>query len=633
MSVFEKANWIWIGDSQADTYGEFSAKFTSQGNAKINISCDGDYTLFVNGKYVASGQHGDYEHYKIYDTIDITPFVSKGENTVSILVWHFGISSSRYKSYQAGVIFEILEEGKIILSSGTHILSRKSKAYKNGLCKQITSQLGFSYAYDKTKEDEWLNGDLIDFTSSQEIEKRCTFFPRPIPKQTLFPFVSAKNIFSLEKTNFVYDLGKETVGLLSFDIEADDVTSINISYGEHLENGHVKREIHGRDFSIDYKAIRGENKYTNYMLRFACRYIEIVSEKPIKINSIGLIPQIYLQARTEINLPTDLDKQIYDICVNTLELCMMEHYVDCPWREQCLYAFDSRNQMLCGYYAFKGGNYDYARANLLLMSKDRRDDGLLSICYPCGIDLTIPSFSLYYLISVLEYIKHSGDKAFIFEVDYKLKEILNTFKNDAGYGLVKTFSGDNHWNFYDWSPCLDGSLGNSENPTPNATINLLTIIALKSYKEICQICDLKFEYVDLLNSLSTLTKEAFFDKEKMVFIDTKEQRNELELTNALGILSGIAPEYSEIVANKLKNGELTSCSLSMKCFVYDALIKVNKLENKDFILNDIRKAYKPMLDFGSTTVWETKDGHNDFDGAGSLCHGWSAIPVYYYSIL
>lgn len=37
---------------------------------------------------------------------------------------------------------------------------------------------------------------------------------------------------------------------------------------------------------------------------------------------------------------------------------MHEHYEDYPWREQALYAFDSRNQALYGYYAF--GNYDFA---------------------------------------------------------------------------------------------------------------------------------------------------------------------------------------------------------------------------------------------------------------------------------
>ncbi|MBR1677551.1 MAG: ROK family protein [Clostridia bacterium] len=34
---------------------------------------------------------------------------------------------------------------------------------------------------------------------------------------------------------------------------------------------------------------------------------------------------------------------------------------------------------------------------------------------------------------------------------------------------------------------------------------------------------------------------------------------------------------------------------------------------------------------GATTFWETEKGECDFDGAASLCHGWSAIPVYYLS--
>ncbi len=33
---------------------------------------------------------------------------------------------------------------------------------------------------------------------------------------------------------------------------------------------------------------------------------------------------------------------------------------------------------------------------------------------------------------------------------------------------------------------------------------------------------------------------------------------------------------------------------------------------------------------GSTTCWETQYGAADFNNAGSLCHGWSALPVYYY---
>ena len=120
---------------------------------------------------------------------------------------------------------------------------------------------------------------------------------------------------------------------------------------------------------------------------------------PIILEYLGVIPQVYEVDEIPFKLKNELDQKIYDLSVNTLKKCMMEHYVDTPWREQCLYAYDSRNQILCGFYAFKNGNKDYAKANLKLIGEDRREDGLLAICYPCGNDLTIPSFSLYYCLS------------------------------------------------------------------------------------------------------------------------------------------------------------------------------------------------------------------------------------------
>jgi hypothetical protein len=40
-----------------------------------------------------------------------------------------------------------------------------------------------------------------------------------------------------------------------------------------------------------------------------------------------------------------------------------------------------------------------------------------------------------------------------------------------------------------------------------------------------------------------------------------------------------------------------------------------------------------MLKKGATSFWETIKGEADFDGAGSLCHGWSGLPIYYYDKL
>ena len=145
MAVFEKAKWIWIENkSEKNTYGEFYSRFVTGSHTKINISCDGDYTLFVNGKYVASNQYGDYEHYKIYDTIDLTDYTTDGENHLAILVWHFGESNSRYVLSTPAVIFEVYNESGIILSSDKNVLSRKSHAYKSGEVKKYQLSLALA---------------------------------------------------------------------------------------------------------------------------------------------------------------------------------------------------------------------------------------------------------------------------------------------------------------------------------------------------------------------------------------------------------------------------------------------------------------------------------------------------------
>ena len=71
----------------------------------------------------------------------------------------------------------------------------------------------------------------------------------------------------------------------------------------------------------------------------------------------------------------------------------------------------------------------------------------------------------------------------------------------------------------------------------------------------------------------------------------------------------------------------------MKCFCYDAMLKTDSEKYSNYIFDDIEKTYTPMLEYGTGTVWETEDGEKDFDNAGSLCHGWSALPIYYYHTL
>lgn len=630
MSVFSKSKWIWANCVQApDQYTEYKDTINKQGEKTVlNISCDSDYTLFINGNYIASNQYGDFEHYKIYDEIDITEYLTQNENELKLLIYYCGVDTTqRYKKASAGLIYEVVSKNEVITYSSKETLSRLSPAYISGRMKKISSQLGFTFSYDATKESN------DGYSASIETNKITSFFKRPIAKLKVLPRKDIKEIKQISNNHYLIDLGQEVVGLAQFDFYSSVEQSIEIAYGESLDNGSVRKIIGDRTFSFEYKAKKGNNAFANYMLRLAGRYLEVFTQFPIEINYIGILPQIYEVNELPYQLESKLDCNIYSICINTLKLCMMEHYVDTPWREQCLYAFDSRNQMLCGYYCFEDQNKDYARANLKLISQDKRKDNLLSICYPCGTELAIPSFSLYYILAVNEYTEYTKDTSLAKEVMPKMKSILDEFLNNMHNGLICKLSGPNMWNFYDWSDYLDGWGEKCENLCPDLVINCLFILALDAYNEMCITINKKTYKQELSNAIRDRINEEFLT-DKGIYTLHKGQEQFISLGNSLAILASVpSKELSKSICEKISNDELLPSSLSMNIWKYDALMSVDANKYRDYILSEIRENYKKMIDAGSTTVWETINGSVDFDNAGSLCHGWSAVPIYVYNKL
>ncbi len=630
----KNAHWIWCNTQpQKDEYGEFFEEFTYEsGNVTLQISADSNYAAYINGQLAAWGQYADFPYDKVYDEIDVTAFCHKGQNRLSIIVWYYGLeTSSVYYPGNAGLLYTLACNDSVLCQSSQLTLSRMSKAYQNHRCKILSGQLGYGYGYDATKEDSWLTGELHGFTPSVTFNQKLPLRVRPCDKLTLLPEVIGIPCKEISQTDIIFDLGREQVGFLNFSLLSPMEQNITISYGEHLADGCVRRIIGDRDFSIDYRAKAGNNTFFNPFRRLGCRYIEITSEIPLDIQKIAIAPTMYVLKEKARPALTDIQSKIYDMCVETLHLCMHEHYEDCPWREQALYAMDSRNQMLCGYYAF--GEYRFPRANLELISKDNRDDGLLSICYPIKLDLVIPSFSLHYITACREYLEHSGDEAFLREIYPKLSSILSAFTGRIQNGLFQPFQGKSYWNFYEWTEYLDnwGLTEFSSDLLSNALLSL----ALQNMSVIAARLGIENDYEAQSAALNTGIHKAFWDQEKGICYNYLDRTSYSQLGNALAILCGAVTgaEAETLCRHLLHDPQMTPISLSMQCFKYDALLKINKEKYAPDILRDIEKIYVPMLEAGSTTVWETELGESDFSGAGSLCHGWSAMPIYYYHTL
>ena len=634
--TFQKAKWIWPNNSaKPNEYGEFYTDFEfSEKETHLLISADSNYAVYLNGTLCAFGQYADYPYDKVYDAIDITPFCRKGSNHLAILVWYYGIETTQvYYRGNAGLLFELFSGDNSLAHSSEETPSRISRAYRNHIDKQITSQIGFSYHYDATAEDAWLTENVDGFSDSVAVAGGNTLRLRPCERLRMDPLIKGALVTQIAPDRILFDLGVNTVGFLSIDVISDKSQTLTVAYGEHMVDGCVRRVIGERDFSVEITVNEGKTSYVNPFRRLGCRYLEVQSESPISIQQIGILPTTYPLSKRSRPALTALENEIYNICERTLTLCMHEHYEDCPWREQALYAMDSRNQMLCGYYAF--GETRFPRANLELIAKDNRPDGLLSMCSPMRKNLVIPSFSLHYFVACVEYLRHSGDTSFLEDIYPKLVSVLDVFLSHTDKdGLVAPFKGANYWNFYEWKPGLSGN-----DPTigdePHLVMNALMPLALRAMAEISDALGKETTYGAMATKWSEAINRVFYMPEKGMLRDHRNTERASILGNALAVLGGaVKGNEARLLCEKmLRDPSMTPVSLSMRCFLYDALLLVDFEAYAPEILADIEKIYLPMTKMGIGTVWETEDGERAFGGAGSLCHGWSAMPIYYYHII
>ena len=83
-----------------------------------------------------------------------------------------------------------------------------------------------------------------------------------------------------------------------------------------------------------------------------------------------------------------------------------------------------------------------------------------------------------------------------------------------------------------------------------------------------------------------------------------------------------------VVENMLSD-RMIPCTLSASIYEYDVLLQIGD-SYREYVRKEVESIWGKMLYAGATTFWETDLGHADFHNAGSLCHGWSAVPIYLY---
>lgn len=435
----------------------------------------------------------------------------------------------------------------------------------------------------------------------------------------------------------VLDFGKEVVGYPSYTLKGMSGANVSFWYGESLDL-----------YRYDTVILNGDlQTYKPYHLR-AFRYLKIVfnnSETPIELHKVSVrmfhYPYDYYAAAFSSN--DELLNRIWETSKYTVQMNSLEHFVDCPLREQAQWLADARVMSLANHWVF--GAPDIVRKSIRQFLAVQDKDGLIPATGPMDSPLTNLDFPCHFIMLAYEYYYYTGDKDFLSEVYEKLGKIISYFESlidNDGFIVDKNMKGF----FLDWA-FID------KNGQVTAA-QCLFYQSLISFTKITKVLGRDSEseiYENKALILKNKINSLMFNKEKGLYCDCRIDGNfsqhYSQQSTAYALITGVAQGMDigeeKLIENifAIKDIEQIKGAFLLS-FVTAMLFKYGYSQKSVDIIRDY---WGEMLKRGATTWWETFDRSSPsttipycFAGnsptylidyiPSSHCHAWGSGPAY-----
>ncbi len=615
---------------------EFQKKFFSGKDSVIHIKIYAQqrYLLYVNGTFVSEGPCRSAESVRYIDRISVN--IPEGENEILVKVLHIresGRFTTVFKSEYPGFYLEAVSEEGIKIESDLswsckmdrahHLLYKKGQFHTTAPCEEILGER------DETLVALWENVKMRVVVAGGHDYGGYGLFElkdRPIP---FIPYHAPESFKVVRKgENFVeLDAGRYVTAKPHFIFHGRKGNCAEIIYAECYRFGEEKRdrcdsrgEIRGKSDIIHFSG--DVQEFEPFWFR-AYRFIRIETEELSALQEASFAICHYpLNITGSFACSDSYYNKMWDISVNTMLCCMHEIFVDCPYREQQQYIMDSAIEMMVSLRM--SSDTRLIEKMIEEFASSRIPEGLLSANYPHEEKQIIPSFSLFYIMMVRDYLRYSGKTAFVRRLTPVVDGILSYFSGHADENRL--YLTGKYWDFVDWVP----DWGNYGMPVEGAghmltVMNLCYAYGLKCAAEVCQITGrygLASEYEITYQKLKTRINALCFDPEKGLYRDEIGKDSYSEHTIVWAILAAVQPEnVLKEMAASLGKEFLHKCTFSMKYYLFRALESIGEYDRAWVQLEE----WKSMIDLHCTTWCETPNNPS------SECHGWSSAPLYEFS--
>lgn len=430
------------------------------------------------------------------------------------------------------------------------------------------------------------------------------------------------------------DAGELTTGYPVYSVEQGKGAQIVFRYAErYVQPGNEKANTvrddaeNGiiRGFEDIYYPSGKAEVYEPFWLR-AFRFIRIevqTGPQPLLLHRPAFRESAYpLNAQSFVNSPTPWIKQLWDISLRTLQLCMHETYEDCPYYEQMQFIMDTRLQALFTYGV--GGDIGLVRKALEDFHSSLLPEGITQDRFPSAVAQIIPSFSLHFVFMLQDYYWQTGDVTPVKRYRPTIDAVLDWFDRRIGEsGLVERIG---YWEYIDWVPEWKEGEPTACKTGPSTVHNLVYASALQvgaKLNDATGRSQIGSEYADRANRILASIERLCWSEEKGMYREGPAIEQYSQHAQIWAVLTGLCEEQRarSVMLKALDEPDVLKCSFSMAFFLFRALEKSGLYSRTSELLQQ----WIDLLPLHLTTLPETpREPRSD-------CHAWSALPLYEFT--
>ena len=357
--------------------------------------------------------------------------------------------------------------------------------------------------------------------------------------------------------------------------------------------------------------------------RCAVRYAYIPDCRMEEVGMKAIHQYVDIPVRAKFSSNDALLDKIWSVAEHTFRLCSGVFFIDGIKRDKWIWGGDAYQSFFVNQYLM--ADADINRRTLLAL----RGNDLMTTHIN-----TILDYTLYWILSLKIHEGAYGDLEFLEKIYPKMCSLMGFCEEQLdGQGFLTGRKED--WIFIDWADLdKEGALC-AEQMLFAECYHTMAVLSRKLGVE----ADLCKEYRKKYERLTENINAFYWDDEKGAYIDSfvSGKKHVARHANIFAIFFDIADEGQKkrIVENVLFNEEIPQITTPyFKFFEMDALCRMGHLEE---VLARIREYWGGMLERGAVTFWEEYDPavpkEEQYDMYGdkfgkSLCHAWSASPIY-----